>query len=63
MRSKGKRINYDDNIVIVYNGKEEIYRGLEDYEPLKYEPWRWDDKGKHYKLTINGSKLIKVCIG
>ena len=56
--SRCRRINYDDDLVIVKKGKEVIYRGLEDYEPLKDEPWRWDEKAKCYKL--NGLK--KYCL-
>lgn len=56
--SRYKPINYDDDLVIVYKGKEEIYRGLEDYEPMKYEPWEWDAKSRTYRL----GKYKKVCL-
>lgn len=55
---KGKRINCEDDLVIVYDGNEVIYKGLEDYEPMKYESWKWDEKEKNYKLDV----YTKVCI-
>ena len=34
-----RRVNFDDDLVIVYDEDDrEIYRGLEDYEPMKDEP-------------------------
>lgn len=55
---KTKHINFDDDLVIVYDGDKEIYRGIEDYEPMKDEDWRWDDKIKGYKFD----KFIKYCL-
>lgn len=50
----GKPITAEDNIVVIYKGKEEIYSGLEDYSAYKLEPWKWvqttkDGRG-HYEL-------------
>ena len=58
----GKRINYEDDLVVVLEGNRTIYTGLEDYDPMKYEPWVFvpttkDDKG-HYEL----GKLKKYCV-
>ena len=56
----GKRIEFEDDIVVVYDqsGKV-IYKGLEDYDPMKYENWKWiADKG-YYSLD---NKFIKVCL-
>lgn len=46
-----KRIDYEDDVVIVYDpdGKE-IYKGIEDYEPMKDEYWKWDSSENCYKL-------------
>ncbi len=37
----GKRIQADDDIVVVVKGRQVIYEGLEDYEPMKNECWRF----------------------
>lgn len=48
---KRKRINYDDDVVVVYDGDGNVvYRGLEDYEPNNREAWRWDPEIKAYRL-------------
>ena len=46
-----KQIEFEDDIVIVYDesGKE-IYKGAEDYEIMKDEPWKWSSKEKSYSL-------------
>lgn len=49
-----KRIIYEDDLVVVMDGKRVVYKGMEDYEPMKYEPWEFkvttkDGKG-HYEL-------------
>ena len=58
----GNRINYEDDLVIVLHGSRVIYKGIEDYEPMKHGPWEFvqttkDGKG-HYEL----GKLKKYCI-
>lgn len=58
----GKRISYEDDLVVVFQGREEVYRGEEDYEPYKREDWRWvkttkDGRG-HYEW--NGLKKFRV---
>lgn len=54
-----RRIDYEDDLVIVYDesGKQ-IYKGIEDYEPMKDEPWKWDNSDQVYKFK----KYIKVCL-
>lgn len=55
----GKRIEYEDDIVIVYDEAGNIiYKGMEDYEPMKRENWRWNNDKKYYQL--NG--YVKVCL-
>ena len=48
---KLRKIQFDDDMVIVVdnNGKE-LYRGIEDYEPMKNEPWKWSCKECCYVL-------------
>lgn len=57
MYKKG-RINYEDDLVIVKKGREIIYKGIEDYEPMKYENWKYDEKSKTYKL----GKYTKILV-
>lgn len=50
----GTRIDAEDDLVVVILGKNEIYKGLEDYDPFKNENWKWvtttkDGRG-HYEL-------------
>ena len=57
---EGKRIQYEDDLVVVYDPSgEEIYKGMEDYEPMKDENWKWDMFHGYY--TLNG--YVKVCLG
>lgn len=46
------RINYEDDLVQVYalsSGDNRIYRGIEDYDPMKDEDWKFcDDLGVYY---------------
>lgn len=58
---KGKgRIDYDDDLVIVYDRKGKvIYKGLEDYEPMKDEPWNWDGTIQGYRLD----GYVKILVG
>lgn len=44
------RISFEDDIVEVRKGSEVIYRGMEDYEPMKYESWKYDEHHKLYRL-------------
>ena len=67
-KSMRKKINYDDDFVIIYDEKgREIYRDLEDYEPMKYENWIWDETDKCYYLEFEDEdgkkhKYMKVCV-
>lgn len=58
-----KRINYEDDIVIVKNPKGvTIYNGMEDYEPMKDEPWSWNSSIKGYTLSSPEGTYTKYCI-
>lgn len=61
MRANG-RIIWEDDIVVVTKGKDTVYQGMEDYEPMKREPWEFKvttKSGKgHYEY--NGYKKYKV---
>lgn len=53
------RIEYDDDLVVVYDRDgNEVYRGLEDYEPMKYEPWEYDEDYRFYRF----GGYIKMCL-
>ena len=57
---KGNRIDYEDDLVVVYDaGGEIIYKGMEDYEPYKDEPWKWDEQIGGYRFD----GMVKVCVG
>ncbi len=58
----GKRIQYEDEFVVVTKNDKIVYSGLEDYEPMKREMWIFvmttkDGKG-HYEF--NGYKKYRV---
>lgn len=54
-----KRIDFDDDLVIVFDGnKSQIYKGIEDYEPMKDENWQWDNSEKVYKY----GDYTKICL-
>ena len=61
----GDKIKYEDDLVVVTEKGKEIYKGLEDYEPMRYEPWVWKfttKSGKgHYELQNGRYKKYKVC--
>lgn len=56
-----KKINFEDDVVRVIdaNTKEVMYQGLEDYEELKGENWKYDKEKKQYTLEYKGYSLIK----
>lgn len=59
---KGKNLNYDDDIVAVYNEKgKKVSEGMWDYSPYRtdetYDTMKWDDTAKNYKLP-NGYRLV-----
>lgn len=58
----GKRVHYEDELVVVLDGKTEVYRGMEDYNPYKREYWKWVETTKdgrgHYEW--NGLKKFRV---
>ena len=56
----GKRINYEDDVIVVYNEKNEIVeKGLVDYSAYKDEPYTWNEKGGYYDLP-HGYKMVCV---
>ena len=48
-----KRIDFDDDLVVVIDitNDKEVYRGIEDYEPMKNENWKWNCKEQCYTST------------
>ena len=67
-KGSGKKINFEDDLVVVYDAEtgEQIYSGLEDYEGMKDEPWKWDNSLGAYRLEadVNGKhySYIKNCV-
>lgn len=58
----GRRIEYEDDLVVVMSGNKEVYRGLEDYEPMKDEPWRFIETTKAGKGHYEFDGFRKYCI-
>lgn len=57
------RIDFDDDIVAVYSSEGKlIYKGLEDYEDLKRESWKYDKEKKYYTLVYKGKKYYKALV-
>ncbi len=57
---KTKRITHDDDIVIVKNHNGNIiYKGMEDYEPMKDELWIWEDGIQGYSLSTSEGVFTK----
>lgn len=55
---RGRRLNYEDDVVTVYDDKGNVdYRGIHDYSPYKDDKMTWDDKAKNYKLQ-HGYRLV-----
>ena len=54
----GKRINYDDDIVAVYDDKgKKVYEGMLDYSPYQLDDSKWNEKDKNYDLP-KGYKMV-----
>lgn len=59
---KTRRIMYEDDLVFVKDpAGTTIYNGMEDYEPMKYEDWTWDDAIQGYFLEADGGRYTKYC--
>lgn len=61
---KGRRLNYDDDIVTVYDEKgKKVSEGMWDYSPYNndetYETMKWDDTAKNYKLAHGYRMVVK----
>ena len=54
--NEGKKIEFEDDLVIVKCNGREIYKGIEDYEPMKDEDWTWD--GSKYTLPGGYTKEV-----
>ena len=55
--TKTKRIQYDDDLVRVFNEKgKQVYSGMEDYDPNKDLDWRYDPESGTYKYR-NWTKI------
>ena len=59
----GKEINYEDDLIVVYNEKDEVVeKGIVDYSEFKDEPYKWNERGGYYELiNLPGYKM--VCVG
>ena len=58
-KGSGKRLEFEDDLVRVFdpNGKE-IYSGIEDYEPMKDEDWKFDSAKGLYVLPDGYQKEV-----
>ena len=57
----GKRIDYEDDLIVVYNDKGKVVeKTIVDYSAYKDEPQRWNEAGGYYELP-HGYKM--VCVG
>lgn len=53
-----RKIIYENDVVFVLDKNDkEIYRGIEDYEPMKDAPWRWDKDDLVYRYK----DYVKIC--
>lgn len=53
-----RRVEYEDDVVIVKNKDGKVdYKGLNDYNPYKDEPWKYDPKNDIY--TLPGGYTMK----
>lgn len=53
-----RRVEYEDDLVIVKNKDGKVdYKGLNDYNPYKDEPWKYDPKNDIY--TLPGGYTMK----
>ena len=58
-----KKIEYDDDLVVVYSEEDGcVYKGIEDYEPMNDEDWKWDSKLQAYKVTLSKETYYKICL-
>lgn len=57
---KNNSIRYDDDEVVVYRNGKKIYSGLEDDEPMKREPWRFNSEFGFYWLTDYSTNSIYI---
>lgn len=61
---KGKELNYDDDIVSIYDDKgKKVSEGMWDYSPYNnddtYDTMKWDDTAKNYKLAHGYRMVVK----
>lgn len=57
---RGKRINYEDDLVQVYNDRGQVdYEGILDDCPYKDDDYRWNEKEQCYDLP-HGYKMIGI---
>lgn len=55
-----KQIEYDDDLVLVYDDSNSnlIYKGIEDFEPMKDCDWIWNSSMNLYQYE----NYIKICL-
>ncbi len=54
-----KQIDYEDDIVVVYDASGKcVYKGSEDFEPMKDCDWKWNNKKEQYEYD----EYIKICL-
>lgn len=56
-----KRAEFEDDLVIVFDENDKIvYKGIEDFEPMKDEDWKYNNKEIYYSLTYEGVTYLKI---
>lgn len=56
----GRRLEYEDDLVVVKRGSEVLYKGLEDYNPMSDEDWVWNNSKGCYELRSDKSVTLTV---
>lgn len=57
---KGGRLNYDDDIVAVYDAQgKEVERGIYDESAYKGEDMKWNERDGNYDLRYGYKMVVK----
>ena len=62
LNMKRKPVDFDDDIVIVWKNNRKVYQGLEDDDPMRDAPWRFDRREICYRYTDGKNDYVKVAL-